>query len=579
MRVLTGFERKIRERLRALSSYDAVVLFSLLAFTALFLVYPMRDLPVDAGRQGLSGIFWHDVIRNVVLTGRFDSLQEFVATYLKQYESDFFYYPVFWGLILGSSFLFFGISEVTFYSTVLIFALASILATYLLASRLYDSRAGVIASLFLASSHALFAYTKGGEVDVPPTALVALSMLAFLKAEADKRWTYSVLAGILFGLSFMMKPTTAIAVVAIALYLVLKYFRARDMNIGNLVISNRFKKQNIQMGLRNFIIIIIPASILILIQIYIWAGSGEISSWLNAVSGPPVFPSFSWYVCFSWIFTQYLSPIVVALFMIGFVLCVSRRKNEDVFLLTWFATFVLFAVTASNRLPRYLLPLVPCLSIIAAQGLVSLYDMAKQKLKIRRGKIPVRNLIKTLCIFLIILGILNGVVLIQRESYENIDDSPVDEVAKFLVEKAGVICILPNPCPYSVPTLEFHILKYDRQNATHVLASLSIIAQLYSIFSGLIVSEELANETFLASLDWLSDNYGGKTVYLVVPNLDYWIQEHPEFGILTFLEEYLKPFQKIYSYMESHGELIPLIGVFRRGGLEIRVYQRIKGAF
>jgi len=585
MKVLKGLERKILEGLRVLSFYDAVVLLVILAFTALFLVYPMPELKWDSGRLGTSGILWHDVIRNVVLTGRFDSAKEFVETYLNQYESDVFYYPVFWGLVCGSSFFFFGISEAAFYLVVLFFALATILATYLLASSLYDKRVGVISSLFIASSNALFAYTKSGEIDVPATAMVTLSMFAFIKAEADKRWVYSVLAGILVGLSFMTKPTTTFVIAPIAIYSVLKYLRSRDKKIGNLIISRRFEKKNLRKDLRNLIIMLILASILGLFQMYIWASSGAISSWLEAFSGPPLI-FFPWHSYFSWLLTEYFSPIVVALFMVGFLFSLGRRKSADVFLLTWFATFILFAILASTRQPRYLLTSVPCLSVIAAQGLISLYNSAREKLKIRRRNVSIKNLTASIFIILIISGIASGFVSIQRDPYKNqvdftnIDESPYDEVAKFLVEKAGVTCILPDDIgwavlsifgvPCSSPTLEFHILKYDRQRTTY----------FYSSYITPWVTVE--DETFLESLDQLSDSSGGKTVYVVVPNVYNWSREFIEYlpSVLELsMSAYLKPYQKMYSYIESHSELIPRVAVFTRGGLEIRVYQRIKGKF
>jgi len=586
-----------------LSSYDAVVLLIILAFAALFYSFPMLELHIDASRQAMSGIFWHDVIRNVVLTGRFDNHQEFVATYLKQYESDFFYYPIFYELVLGSSFLFFGINEAVFYSTVLLFALVSILATYLLASRLYDKRVGVISSLFLASSHALLAYTKSGEIDVPATAMVTVSILTFLKAKADKRWRYSILAGIMVGLSFMTKPTTAIVMAPLAVFLFLKFLQSRDKKIGTLVISKELEKRNIRKQLRKFGVLLVPAAVLGSIQTYIWTRSGEMSSWLWAFSGSPVIP-FPWHVYFSWILTEYLSPVVVSLFVVGFVFSLRRRNSSDVFLLTWFAIFILFATAGSNRIPRYLFTLVPCLSIVAAEGLLSLYDLVKEKME-THGRRPIRNVLKTFFIFLIVLGVLNSAVLIRNSSYRswadlpNIDESPMDGVAKFLAEKPSVICILPDDTgwailqlmgalPYSGLTLEFHVLKYDRQRVTNFHSS------LYSA----IILENMTNEMFLKSLDWLSDNYGGKTVYVVIPNVYNWSQEflevleHPE--SLEYLEiikslvlgstqwsvrAYLEPYQRIYSYIESHSELIPLVKVFKGGGLEIRVYQRIKGVF
>jgi len=562
--------------------YGAAVLLAALAFTTLFLVYPMPELHWDAAGQAMVGVFWHDMISHLVLTGGFDGTEEFVATFLKHYENiaEVFYTPVFWGLVSSFTFFFFGISEAAYYSLVLFFAVVTIVVTYFLGSKLYDKRVGVISSLFLASSHALFGFTKSGTIDVPATAMVTLSMLAFLKAEANKRLAYSLLAGVLIGLSFMTKPTTAILVVAFALYLILKYLHARNRKIGKLIILRRFEKEKLREELGNFKIVLVPASILGLIQMYIWIRSDALSSWLYAFSGPAVI-SFPWYIYFSWILKEYLSPIVVALFMVGFAFSFYRRNNADLFLITWFATFLLFAILPSNRVPRYLLTLVPCLSIIAAQGLISVYNLAKEKLEILRRRMLIRNSIKTLFIFLIIFGVVNGFVLIQKDPYKNmvdftnIDESPYVEVAKFLVENAGVTCVLPNYTGWatlaligehcSLSTLEFHIIKYDRQRATY-------------FYGSYIPWEAISSEAFLPFLDWLSDNYDGKTVYLVVPYIYDWSTEFLE-SLDPPVRVLLEPHQKFIAYIESHSELVPLIKVFRGNGLEIRVYQRIKGAF
>lgn len=562
-------------RFASAHAYSVVVLIIILAFATLFYSFPMPELNWDAGRLGMSGIFWHDVIRNVVMTGRFTSLQEFVATYLKQYESDFLFYPAFLGLVYGFSFLFFGISEATFYFTMLIFALATIVATYLLASKLYDKRIGVISSLFVGSSHALFGYTKSVATDIPATAMVTISILALLRAQADKRWKYSVLAGVLVGLSFMTKPTTAIIIAPIAISLILQYLRARDKKIGSLIISRRFEKENFRKDLRNFMLILVPASILFLTQIYIWTSSDMLSLWLYA-SYDPRYPS-TWYSYFSWILTEYLSPIVVLLFLIGFAFSILRRNNSDKLLLIWFITFILFASLYSNRTPRYLLTLIPCVSIIAAQGMVSLYNLAKEKLKIRKG-ISVKNLTTTIVFLtLIIIGTVDGFTLIQRDPYKDfvdfndIDKSPMNKVANFLVEKNGVLCFLPAYEGWvelelvgghsSLPTLEFYILKNDRQRTTYFYVS-------YGSW------ETMSNETFLELLDQISDYFEGKTVYVVVP---YAFSLSWDFLILEFPS--LEPYKRFISYIESHSGLVPLVAVFRRGGLEVRVYQRIKGAF
>jgi len=562
---LVGLGRKSLARFRTLSFYDVAVLVVLLSFAAMFYTFPMPELNWDAGRLGMSGVFWHDAIRNVVLTGRFDTAEEFVKMYLNQYEGDFFYYPVFWGLVCGSSFFLFGISESAFYFTVLLFALVGILATYLLASRLYDKRVGVISSLFLASSHAFLGYAKSGCIDVPAAAMVTISMFAFLKTESDERWVYPVLAGALIGLGFMTKPTTAIAVAAIALYLVLKYLRVRDKKIGSLTIFRRFQKENLRQVLRNFLIVSIPASVLFLTQMYVWARSDMISAWLYNFSGPAtvVFP---WYIYFSWILTEYLSPIVICLFVIGFVFCLNRKNNADVFLLTWFVIFILFVTLSSNKQPRYLFTLVPCLSIIAGQGLVSAYNLAKEKFKTRKTKLPIKNLTKTLFIMLIIMAVANGGILMRQNPYfwvdfTNIAESPYVEAAKFLVERAGVVFILPGGTYYSPPTLWFHILKYDHQRTT----------SFYTAAGGPWAT--MPNETFLAALDILSDRWDGKTVYVVI------VYGFDIEGWEGLLPEHVQPLQKYVAYIESHSELIPLIKVFTRGPIMIGVYKRIKGAF
>jgi len=582
MIVLTTLKQQCRRLLRKLSLYDVAALLVISAFIVLFFFSPMPELSWDAAGQATTGIFWHDAIGNVVLTGRIDGIEGFVAKFLQHYGNfaEVFYTPIFWGLVGGFTFSFFGIGESTYYYTVLFFALVTILATYLLASRLYDKRIGFISNLFLASSHALYGYSKSSTIDIPATAMVTLSMLIFLKAEANRRWVYSLFAGVLVGLSFMTKPTTAIIAVTIVLFLITKYVRSRNRK------AEGSSKEGLPKRLSNFAIMSISALVMFAIQMYIWINSGAISSWIYAFLGPPVAP-FPWHIYFLWIFTEYFSLIMISLFVIGFVFCLGKRNSSDIFLLTWFVTVLLFAMFASNKQPRYLLPLVPCLSIIASRGLVSLYSMAKERLNIQSRKIPIQYLIKIIFVFLIISGILGNVGLIQGEPHKslvdftNINESPMGEVAKFLVEKEGVIYVLPEyggwvalqvlGAHYSLPTLEFYILKYDRQTLTYFYGS-------YDPLYG-------SNETFLESLDQLSDDYGGKTVYVVIPyatNLSWDILEFLEPPLRAFMEIQrinMDAFQKRIEFMDSHSQLIPLVRVFRRGEVEIRVYQRIKGAF
>ena len=117
-------------------------------------------------------------------------------------------------------FLLINLGETTLRLLILLSSLASVFLLYKIGEILFDKRVGLIASFLLAVFWSFSFYTNRLLVDVPVAFFWLLTIYFFFSAYlGDKRPKDFILPGIFLGLSFLMKFSSVVLVLLLALYL------------------------------------------------------------------------------------------------------------------------------------------------------------------------------------------------------------------------------------------------------------------------------------------------------------------------------------------------------------------------
>lgn len=101
--------------------------------------------------------------------------------------------------------LLFGLNSVTLKLIPFIFGLFSILLLILIGKNLFSPISGITAALVFSSNIIFNVFSKRFQFDIPYAFFILLSFYLFLKYLNDKKTTYNILGGIVFGLCLMVK--------------------------------------------------------------------------------------------------------------------------------------------------------------------------------------------------------------------------------------------------------------------------------------------------------------------------------------------------------------------------------------
>ncbi|MEL6404237.1 MAG: glycosyltransferase family 39 protein [Chloroflexota bacterium] len=107
----------------------------------------------------------------------------------------------------------------------------SILATYMLGSRLFTRRVGIIAAAIWTFYPHVAQWAHIGDLEIPLTFTLTLTMTFFLQAWSQEttrlRRHYALLAGICFGIAMWTKPTAGAFIYGVVLLVVIEFLRMR----------------------------------------------------------------------------------------------------------------------------------------------------------------------------------------------------------------------------------------------------------------------------------------------------------------------------------------------------------------
>lgn len=353
-------------------AYFLVFLVGVVFYVFLGLHY--GTLQFDEGSRSAGGVF----ICRFLSGGLSDP-----AGYFTSYRLSilgFWFYPFLYSLLAGLSFCFFGFSAFAARLPSLVFTVLLIHATICVVRELTGKNKAALASGFLVAISPLIVFVGAGAmVDIPIATLTAYSLLFWIRGLRSNARNDFLKAGVLGGLAGLMKPTGILVLVLIVVFLVLAFLFARERFVFS---------RNIWLGLLvGFSVFSIWVFSAVLASFFVggWVGEEAIKGvtyWLGfggSFAGyvPPWY-SPQWYTVEAWSYYMYELIIMMGAlpFVFVFVGVFSRFKKmrvSDVLLVLFILAIYVFQTLASNKNPRYILPVLPLLYVYVGIGLKYAY--------------------------------------------------------------------------------------------------------------------------------------------------------------------------------------------------------------
>ena len=245
----------------------------------------------------------------------------------------------------------------------ILFALGGVFATYFLGRKAYDSRAvGLLAALALATCHIHVISAHFATVDVTATFYVTVSLIFAVGAARNGRLRDYLLAGIFGGFAASTKYNAGMVVLALCVPTAIRFIGASDAKERGNVMGKLFlagvvsvaafsltspyaviNYDGILWSLENF-------------QLKLYSANDERAVWVHLKRTFPEGMGWPFYL------------IAVA----GVVRALWRRRPSDVALLAFLLPFFVSMGTFTVVYPRYIIPLVPIMAVLAAELLWSL---------------------------------------------------------------------------------------------------------------------------------------------------------------------------------------------------------------
>ncbi|MBL7069649.1 MAG: glycosyltransferase family 39 protein [Candidatus Omnitrophica bacterium] len=260
----------------------------------------------------------------------------------------------------------FGTSWLAARMTSVLFGTLTVITTYLLALRFFNKKTALLSSSMLATSFLFFQYSRLAVIDITFLFLVTISLFLFLKGERENKRGFFLLSYLFIGLSILAKGPLGLIIffLVVAAYVI----SARKYDI--------FGRMNIIPGMFIILVISLPWPIL-MYKIHgqeylnhIWgieAVDKAVGSILN-LSDVENLPGFIIR------YLGYYIPVVVFTFA-PWSLCLplglfkrleTKRKEDRLFILSWFWGVFLFFTIVSFKHTHYMLLLSVPLSMIVA---------------------------------------------------------------------------------------------------------------------------------------------------------------------------------------------------------------------
>lgn len=330
-------------------SFWYLIILSLVSFW--FFGWNITRLPISDGDT----FYYIHIAKNILATGNWLDLKT---------PSQIVPKPPLVPWLMAASFKIFGanIFGVNFWHLVL--AVGVVILTYLIGREMFNDRTGFLAGLIMATSALFFYQARSPLLDIPLLFFINLSFLFFWLFYKYDKIFYFYFFEISMGLALFVKaligPFLILLVVLPFIFITRPGF---------------LKKQNFKKHLVISSIIILVVFLSWFIRQYFLIGQDflkmlfreNVIRFFHPIDGPTRATQWDFYSYFLYLVIG-LVPWTGFAFAAVFYFWKNRSQSEkDFFLVLWFfLIFIFFSLSGHYKIPRYILPVFPALSIMTA---------------------------------------------------------------------------------------------------------------------------------------------------------------------------------------------------------------------
>lgn len=280
-----------------------------------------------------------------------------------------------------------------------LFGVALILATYLLARRLFGKKTGLVAALLLALCPVLVYNAHFATTDTAMTFFVTLAALLSLRLYESGEIKHYILAGLVTGLAISTKYSAFPAVLTLVVAHLLRGEKGYSLLDSKLFLALGAILVGFLIG-SPFVLVEFPTFLNYLAkQLRVYGRPG---------SEPPLEPTYLWWL--RYMFTTEVVPATI-LALIGIGRLLKERAKETIVLLASPTLFWIIILTQVPRYHRTWLPTAPILVLFAAYGLVQVAVWLSWLLQ----KVRLVRPVYVLAVLLLPLAMFWGTLVLRRD--------------------------------------------------------------------------------------------------------------------------------------------------------------------
>jgi len=328
------FVSKVKNALINMDAYDYLMIMLFLVTLFSRIILSPHCLWIDEARE----LF---ITRNFLRTGQFTFFGE-------QYMQ----HPYMFYLLIAAAFIALGMKDAAGQIVVILLGSLIIPLIYLTGKELFNKKLGLIAAALIMSHPLFWFYSERILNDVPLLFFLTLSLYLYARSYARKENKTLYMCGVTTAMALLTKMSgVAILAVFFTHALItdkLKVFTRKKYWVTLIIFTLVFSTWMI----RNYLVV----GYLFPLELFI----GRLTPGVHELDVEPI----HYYLVN---FMQFFQPPLTLLFLVGLLIMVLLRKLKKIsLLLLWFVFFLALMSLQTVKVPRYILPLLPAVVLIAA---------------------------------------------------------------------------------------------------------------------------------------------------------------------------------------------------------------------
>jgi len=338
-----------------MDKYEKVlVIFLILYFILLVYKLDYKNFIWDEISNIGPPIFWRDFIKYFLKnpTLNLNELKSYGIYYQSHHVffSQMLYHPPFYKILVFLSMLLFGINGFAVRFPSLILGILGLFFTYLIGKEISGRKSiGLLSTVLLGLSPLYYQFSRLSTLDIPIAVVITITMYFLLKYLKYKRTEDSIFFGILFGISLLTKIFGIYIGLSLFLFIIFtkKYKLLKDAKVYiSCFLAGLLFIPWVLISIFFPVILDIPFST---IEKYGYIGFNV--KLINLLT----------------FHIKQFSYVIGILVILGLFYLIKRRRDSDVFLISWILGSYLFPLllisTSSTEFYRFTMPIMPALVI------------------------------------------------------------------------------------------------------------------------------------------------------------------------------------------------------------------------